>query len=417
MGILSNLLQEEKIIPKELSSTKNLIYSKQDKLEPRPLSLSVRPTLPEDMEELEYAYRKDPICFNAINKTVQIIMAAGYEFNGKGKRKYEEFFDDIGNVGEETTFEELLEGIYLNQLVYGNAYVELVFDKKTDSTILDLLLIDPKRIDYAKDSSDNIVLVNGRPIGYVYKLASGYYAEGDLKPEEVTVKENQIFISAKKICHFKLHTIGDRYYGIGLIEPGYRSILRKMKIEEANTNSIYDRGTYPVIVSVGDEIHEPVPADVERATEVVSKMKFNRYVGLPYWIKPNTLEVKQSDIVQSTLDYLRVNETASLGMPMAFAAGSGEATNRATLNNQQQILELTLNQTVKKTVAQFKKYILGRLSFYNHFGPIPEFTWGDIGAGSIDTKSKRIVEYIKAGVFDPTILLDYIKNLEGMTNL
>ena len=102
---------------------------------PVPAQLSIKETpskedLPMDMNELERAYMKDPICFNSINKHVQMIMAAGYEMVGEKQvvKRYIEFFEDIGDVGEDITIDEMFDSIYKYQMIYGNAYIELVFN-------------------------------------------------------------------------------------------------------------------------------------------------------------------------------------------------------------------------------------------------------------------------------------------------
>ena len=94
-------------------------------------------------------------------------------------------------------------------------------------------------------------------------------------------------------------------------------------------------------------------------------------------------------------------------MPMAFATGAGEATNRATLNNQQQILELTLEDIVKKTISTFTKYILRRIQNKNGAKDIPKVIWGDVRAEEKNDKTKRLQAYKGMGA------ISYIK-VEGL---
>jgi len=412
MGFISQLLGEKKI--HELAT----------RTFPEQVGVKATPgieDLPEDMYELERAYKKDPVAFNSINKAVQMIMAAGYEFraeNENTKNQFEEFFANIGNVGEDITFDELLEAIFRYEMIYGNAFVEIVFNKKMNR-VVDLALFDPKRMDYAKSSEGKIALDKyGKPVGYTLKLPYGVVGKSDPIPKEhegkISLSNNMIFILPQRVCHFKLYTVGDRFYGIGMIEPAYKSIVRKMNIEEAQTNSIYSRGTYPVVAYVGDQMHEPTPQDIENVLQNLVKLKHDRYFAFQHWVKVEPLEVKQSDIVDQTLEYLRLNETASLGMPMAFATGAGEKTNRATLNNQQKFLEFTLNDIVKKTMSTFRKYILKRISFYNGFGDVPYLKWGKVGTEEVSEKSERIVKYVKNGIITEQEAKEIIKRLEEL---
>ncbi len=390
---------------------------------PEQQSTKVTPSVERvDPQELEQAYISDAISFNSINKSTQLIMAAGHELitDKKSQNKYQDFFDNIGDIGDDMTSEELKESIFRYEMIYGNAYVELIFDRATKKRIVDLALLDSKRMDYAKTADGQIVLDKfGKAVGYTLKFPYNYAVagQGDTIPKmyenKISLSENEIFLVAARICHFKLYTYGDRFYGLGLIEPAYKSVLRKMNIEEAQTNSIYARGTYPVIATVGDAEHEPTPTDIEETLKNLVKLKHDRYMAFPHWIKVNPLEVRQSDIVQSTLNYLRRNQIAALGMPEALAAGSGEATNRATLNNQQQILEFTLNDIVNKTVATFEKCILRKIALANGWGKA-KIKWGDIGAEEINEKSDRLNKYVKNGILAHEDVTAFAKKSEGL---
>jgi len=373
--------------------------------------------------ELEYAYITDPINFHSINLATQMIMAAGYEIisnNEETKRQFIEFFDSIGKVGEDITFDELLEEIFRYQMIYGNAYVELVFDKRTDSRIVDLTLIDSKRMDYAKTSNGQIVLDKyGKPVGYILKLPWDISEtnRGDEIPREyknkISLSSNEIFLLPRRICHFKLYTYGDRFYGLGLIEPAYKSILYKQNIEESQANAIYQRGHSPVIAYVGDSLHEPTPNMIKTVLDNLVKLKSDRYTSFPYYVKVETIEAKQSDIVQDTLKYLRRNQVSSLGVPEAIATGIGEETNRATLRDQLRMLEYTLNDIVNKTLSTFRKYILNRILLYNKIDGNIDIKWREIGASEDETKIRRIIDATKVGIYSADEAKEYIKKLEN----
>jgi len=347
-----------------------------------------------DPNELESCYVYDPITFNSINKATQMIMSADYGLQCKDEiiRSYFiEFFNKIGKVGEDITFDELIQGIYQDQMIYGNAYVETVLNKQKN-LVVDLVLIDPKTIDYAKDTHGSILLDNyGKPKGYVqmYPYETPTEGKGDPAPKEVDLGTNHIFLIPERIVHFKLYTHGNRFYGLGLIEPAYKAILRKQNIEEAQTNSIYARGTYPILDYIGDENHFPTPAQIQNATDKLKMLQHNRYMALPYWHNVKPLEVKQSDIVENTLNYLREAQCSASGIPMAFATGSGEATNRATLNNQQQLLEYTLKDIVKRTTSIIDKYIFKRICDYKKFKEVPKLVWGTIGTIAAENEGKK----------------------------
>ena len=172
---------------------------------------------------------------------------------------------------------------------------------------------------------------------------------------------------------------------------------------DSETNSIYSRGTYPVIAYVGDEHHEATPQDIDAVLKNLVNLQHNRYMAFQHWVKVQPLEVKQSDIVETTLEYLRLNEAASLGMPLAFATGSGENTNKATLYTQSRFLEFTLNDIVKRTLSTLRKYMFKRISFYNKVRGNAWIKWGDIGAEEINDKGTTIKDKIRVAIDFSTI--------------
>jgi hypothetical protein len=365
-------------------------------------------------EDLEVCYIFDPIIFNAINKNVQTIMSAGWTLscnNKEVKDYFITFFEGVGKSGGDITFHELLEVTFQNVMIYGRSYMETVLNIY-ESDIVDLVNLDPKLIDYARDGMRRIAVDKyGKPLGYTQNLPYGLEITGAGDPvpagSGIVLINRQIFISAERIAYLKLYTYGNRFDGLGLIEPAYNSIVRKQNIEEAQANSIYARGTYPLIDYVGDINHYPTPNMIKAATEKLSSMQHNRYFAVPYWHKIEPIEVKQSEVVDNTMKWLRESSTASLGLPMAFATGSGEATNRATLATLQKFMEFSLQDIVGRVCAQFKKQVFKRICAYKGWQDVPDLIWGDIGAESLDDKAKRLGDYVKLGILKPEEVREY----------
>ena len=381
----------------------------------------------EFLKELELTYRNEPQVFRSINLNTQMIMGAGYEMfcdndpTGKVLKFFKAFMENIGRVGEQSTEEEILEAIFKNQMKFGKFMLEEVFNK-TETRIVDLALTDPVSMDFARNESGSIVLDNqGRVVGFTQNLGFNTETEnkGDPVPENVYLKNKQIFLKPKRIANFWLY--GDKLNPIGLIEPGYKSIIRKQNIQEAQTNSIYARGTFPIIDYVGSPERFPTPKMIANATNKLKMMQHNRYFAFPYWHNVKPLEIKQSDIVEKTVKDMREEAAASLGMPLAFSMGTGEATNRSTLNTQQKTLEFSLNDVVKKTLALFKKQVFRRISFLMNFRDknkkliVPHYVWGDIGAEDKDAKASRLTNYLKNGGITPEYVMPYVIKSEKLT--
>jgi len=371
-----------------------------------------------DPKELESCYIFDAVTFNSINKATQAIMSADYHLVAKDPivlNYFTKFLNDIGKVGEDITFREMLYSIFQYQMIYGNAFVEIVWNAAM-TKVVDLVILDPKRIDYAKLSNGQIALdIYGKPIGYVQKVPSGVDTKGLGDPvpnKDIQLGGDQIFIKPQRICHFKLFTYGDRFYGIGLIEPAYLSIKNKMNIEKAHAEKASIPN--PVIDYIGDEFHEPTPDMVDNSLTKMRDFKANRYFAFPFWHKLSTLDLQETTAYTESLKYLRENQAAALGIPLAFALGSGEATNRSTLASQQEFMEFTLNDIVEKTVGTIRKYIFSKISATEQFSEVPTLYFENIAAKSIGAKSERLVSYVKAGILAPTEVHEYAIKTEGL---
>lgn len=206
--------------------------------------------------ELEEMYRSNSQTFSAINKTKQLIIGARSKIVARdisAQSQYDDFFDEIGNIGVPLSREDLDNSILHDMFIFGHAYVERVLNH-SESKILDLKMIDAKLIDYAKDFDGNILLdANQRPLGYVMTI--GEYPEylGNPTPKNLSRNGNQIFLKAERIGHFKCFSFGNRFEALGFIETSYVDIKRKHWIEESATNSIYNNMHKHIIGYVGSE--------------------------------------------------------------------------------------------------------------------------------------------------------------------
>jgi len=395
MGFLNNILGEVVIEPTKLAETGTT--GKQ-------YSLGGTVKVQEPMvsfNELELAYKSDAINFTAINRSVQMIMSGGFkEFShikATVSKKFKEFFENIGEIGNDITFDELLESIFRNQMIYGNSFVEIIFND-TEDKIVDLALIDPKKIDYAKTNDGKIILDRtGKSIGYIIKFNSDTYAEGDKVPEKyerhIKSESNSIFLLAKRICHFKLYPVGDGFYGIGLLEPSYKSVLYKKNIEKGQANSIYAKGFNPIIGYVGNERKMATPKDLESVNKKLIEIESTKVGTFPDWVKIDTLKMDSTNLAESALKDMRVDQFASLGTPEGLVS-KGEGVNKSVLGDQRVIWEFTLKDIIKQTMSYFKKYILKALNEYNQFGGVPDVKWEELKAENIDNTTASIIRLL-----------------------
>ncbi|MHA1773397.1 MAG: phage portal protein family protein [Candidatus Heimdallarchaeota archaeon] len=391
-----------------------------------PLAMKTTPSTARiDKQLLENMYRDNPVVFNAINKVVQIIMSADYKLvakNPKVEDFFRKFLDGIGYRGGERFWDDLLETFFKFQVIYGDAWCELIYNKK-GNRIVDLDAIDPKKMDYAKTGSQKIALdENGNPIGYVQTLPPIVAAKLKVrfkppKGSNVLLLPNQIFIPPERIAHFKLYTVGDGFYGIGLIEPIYKTSQSKIEMERALVNAIWRAGFPTPVASVGDKDHEPTPTQIKKIFEKIKNMNYKYGFTFPYYNKISFLEAKHPEKLREHLNYWIEQEITGMGLAKAFATGSGEATNRATLQRQEYILKLTLKDIVKRTVRGIESKIFRRIAELEGFKEVPRLEWGELALEELDAKVSRIIGLAKQNLITADAELEnFLRKLENLPN-
>jgi len=374
--------------------------------------------------ELENVYLTDSQAFNTINKSKQLIMQAGYTLESfkKGvQSKYEEFFNNMGKIGMRTNLHQMLSYIHHDKLTFGAAYVERIYDRE-QTEILDLKMIDPKLMDYARDAEGIIVVDKTQnPLGYVMDVGRRdnlFLGDAIPKPDRgqrgVVLKGTDIFLLAFRIAHFRMFTYGNRFEALGIIESAFKDIIRKHKVEDATVNSIYNTAAYPIVGYVGDNQRAASQTLMDSTLEAMQNLSHSRYMVFQHPTKLETLEVKHSEQVDDTLRYFRSNQSAASGMALGFSIGTGETINRGTLSTQQRMLDISLDSEAKATAEEFKVMILDELNNVNHYGSEARLIWGTVAAEEKNEKSDRINAAVTNLIMSPQEARPYILKSEGI---
>jgi len=400
------------------------------KISPVPVAKKATPELermvPGQLKELEQCYTKNGIIHNSINVLTQIIMSAGYSLKGSKEavEYFSEFFDNVGYTGGETNWRNILTKTFQYQFIYGFCPWEIIYGtiekgSLKKSAIVDLDIIDPKRFDYAKDSSDRIALDDyGNPVGYTQSVPSMERVNNKIAPPpQVSLQGNKIFLPPERVAHFKLYEVGDGFYGIGLIEPIYKSYLRQLAVEDGFANASYRVGFPLIDASVGDETHDATPEQITKVAEQLKDINSLTAFSHPSWLKIGLLESRQSAKIRNFLDYWMDVMITGMGIPKAFATGLGETTNRSTLNRQEYIFKIRLKDIIERTVGVLESKVIRRISQVNRVPPV-KIQWGEISLEELDSKMERIARCAKHGLITPNPETeDYIREIEGMPKI
>jgi hypothetical protein len=372
--------------------------------------------------ELEQVFIKDALVFNGINKIKQTIMQAQHTIKAKDpkvQKYFDDFVENLGNSGGGLSWEFLLGRLFTDEMVYGRAWIENIYNVM-QNRIVDWDLIDSKSMDYAKDHQLRIVLdMQQKPVGYTQTLPYGQFSFMEMPkqiiPPKVRLMPNQIFIEPKRIAQVKLFTFGDSFYGMGLIEPIYLNSIRKQNVEEALANAIWRHGFPIVWAALGDLQHEPTPQQVQTMLDKLKNLTFKKEIATPYYYNLQILESKKPTKLQEHLSYFVDAQVAGLGIPKPYVMGSGEATNRATLSNMSDIFQLSLRDIIQSTCDAVRRYMFKPVCEFEGFSEVPTLDFDMVGIDEIDRKSKRITDYIKAGILTPDDKIsDYIKKVEDL---
>lgn len=374
--------------------------------------------------ELENIYLTDPQAFNTINKSRQLIMQAGYvleSFKKGVQSKYDDFFNNMGKIGMRTNLHQMLSYIHHDKLTFGVAYVERIYDRE-QTEILDLKMIDPKLMDYARDAEGVIVVdKNQNPIGYTMNVGRRYNLYlGDDIPEAikgqraVVLKGTDIFLLAFRVAHFRMFPFGNRFESTGILEPAFRDIVRKHKIEDATVNSIHNTAAYPIVGYVGDNQRAASQTLMNSTLEAMQNLSHSRYMVFQHPTKLETLEVKHSEQVDDTLRYLRSNQSAASGMALGFSIGTGETINRSTLSTQERMLDISLDSEAEATAQEFKVMILDELNRVNNYGSEAKLIWGNVAAEEKDAKVIRLMAAVSNAVIAPEEARPYLLTSERL---
>jgi len=409
----SKLLYDEESFANPISSTKNSVSLS---------NVSTREIKRVDKEELEYTYLYDEIVFSSINKYVQVMMSGRHFLDAKDKKNVEvlsKFLENLETAGDLIDWEELKELIIKSCLVYGWQPLEQVRDEQ--GKIISYKYIDPKTIDYAKDSQGNILLdSDGEVLGYTQKMPDSVNISNSFKdpiPESIDLPTNSIYLKAERIIIIGLYDIGSKYYPSGIVEPIYNASKRKANMSKALTNAIHRHG-FPIIwARIGDQNHQPTRAQIDDMLEKLKKLDYSNEIATPYYYEITMLEGKHVDKLQEYLNYSITQQIAGLGIPKPYALNSGEGSNRSTLDNQSRLFNLVLEDIWKKIANSIRRKIFAPISKQLGLSEVPRLNSEALGVDEIENKSLRLMNYIREGVLSPEQLEEYIKQVEELQNI
>jgi hypothetical protein len=351
--------------------------------EGKPITEKATPTMSRtSKKELEAAFARCGLVARGLTKLTQIIMSGEPRLVSDDKKvleHFQKFIDNIGNVGNNLHWDELLNRIFLDQFIYGESFIEKIQGAEgKPPRIVDLDVVDVKSLDYAKKGEHIALDEYGTPLGYAQELPLGTSITNIKKiepPEDVTLQGREKWIPKERIAHFMLYNFGSGLRPIGLIEPAYTDVRTFLNLKTAYGEKALTVLFPKVVGYVGDEKHVPT---AEATKDLIKKMKQAQYkteMSLPYYNKLQILEARHPEALLNFLGFFMNEIVISLGLPKPIITGLGEETNRATLNVQTYIMILTTRDIIRKTVKTIERQIFKPIAEREELDTYPTIEW------------------------------------------
>lgn len=359
-----------------------------------------------EIEKLEKLYYMEPLLFSGINMYVSYVAAADYDLIGKDTKALtliEKFIED-------SDFDDKLLKIMQDLLIYGNAFVELLWNMKGDE-IVDIGIIDPKSMKFIKNKEGKVLTKDdGKPVGYVQKVTAVQtdVLERILRDEGIPLTDAQyssgIPFKAEDIAHLRYHTLGDTMMGVGLVEPMYDTVYVKLQVEEDLGAVISKIATPTYHTKIGmKEVHDPDPEEIrDFSRDTMAKIEDIKEVTTPYYYDITTIGVERIDRLQGYLQYFTEQICSGLGIPHSLLL-KGERVGTGVTDLQEEQFEKNVRIFQKTLSYQIKREIFEPMCATLNISKdaVPRIEWKIFSPRFLSRRARRLGEFARAGYITP----------------
>jgi len=368
----------------------------------------VKPTDRVSIKDLDSAYRYGLI-FNAVNKHVQHILSSRhymwYFGDEKARDFFEEFLANLGGTCDTIDWESYLYKIFLHCFAYGKFSSEKVFNFN-ESKIVDLAVINPISIDYARDSNGNVVFdEQDKVVGYfvTYSYNSPIQSNSDAVPDGVfSPMGKYIYVPAYKVAQINLFSGSDELYPFGVIEPIYGDYEDFISGKDTMKKG-FDRFGEPMIITkVGDATHPPTPNTITETHNKIKEHRGDKVITTSYYNDIKVVEAKDSFNARNQVEFFKDNIKQGLWIPDVFGFGDKGSAMKA------QGIEFShdLRSIVRLIVSQIRRQIFEPICILEEIDTVPTLVFEQLDPEEKDKKPRRISAYYKAGLLEENKISD-----------
>jgi len=282
-----------------------------------------------DLLKYEKMYVKDGVVFACINTIVRTVIGTKWDISSEdedAKSKVEEFISKLN-------FSEFLSEATRHTLIYGDAFIEKIYNTKGD--FVDLSLVDPKTIEIISDDK-------GNELSYIQSTS---FKKIEFEPQ-------------KEMYHLKFYSIPSSCYGISQIGSNYDTIVRKTKLDEAVISAVLHHGFPKYHVKVGDISHDIIPSssDIEQTAIQFQDINSKTEFITPDFINIVGLDTSGVENIEEYTTYFLNELVAGFNVPeeaLGLGKGSTEASGKVRQKLFERMirsLQITLENFVSKNI-------------------------------------------------------------------
>jgi hypothetical protein len=307
-------------------------------------------------KKAELLYRMDPLIFAGVNRLRRAIASPRVYFSGG----VEQDRTAMEAWARTVNLKKVLWEAILDIIIYGYSVIEKVRDSK--GNIVQLVIVDPKTVDWQKDRDGKILLDdNLNPVGLVQ-----------------TVNSDSIDLPMKDVVLMNFFTLGVECLGISPLEPAFKASWIRMNLEEAYGEALYRHGFPIIYFNIGD-LNHPIDAPlIAEAKKILKNLESAEELILPVWIKPGRLESKTPLAPIVDLWAFLAGEIArALDNPVGFIvpSGSTESKGGATFSNID--FEKAAKMYTEEIKAELDEQLLAEVRIQKKLQSIPEVEFGE----------------------------------------
>ena len=328
-------------------------------------------------KKAELLYRMDPIVFAGVNRLRRGIASPRVYFSGGQDTDR----NSLEAWARTVNLRKVLWNAILDIIIYGYAVIEKVRDSK--GNIVQLVTIDPKTIDWQKDSNDKIKIdENLNPIGLVQ-----------------VVDNEEIPFVMKDIVLLNFFTLGIECLGISPLEPAFKASWIRMNLEEAYGEALFRHGFPILYFNIGDADH-PIDAPlIAEAKKVLKDLESAQEVILPSWIKPGRLESKTPLAPVVDLWVFLSGEIArALDNPIGFITPSGSTESKGGVEFSNIDFERASKVYAEQLKTQLDEQLLAEVRIQKGLKSIPEIEFGEVSPETQMLRMRSISLLTEKGV-------------------